>query len=276
MQVWIGTSGYSYPDWVGGFYPAGVRQERMLDFYCRHFPLVELNFTFYRLPSPAMLAGLAERTPDGFQFIVKMPRTISHEESFQDVPGFRLALDELQKRKRLLGVLCQLPQAAHNVPRQRERLKRLGSEFAGQRVAVEFRHRSWCHPDVAPWLGEQGLSLVSVDVPDLPGLYPKGLVQSTPLLYVRFHSGAAENWYKSDKDRYDYDYSDAELDEWIGAIGSSTAEKVMLLFNNCQRTQAAVNAQRMRELLTKTGTEMEIMAPFATPRAAVKQRMLFE
>ena len=81
MDLWIGTSGYSYPDWVGGFYPAGTRPDRMLAYYSRRFPLVELNFTFYRPPTPEMLAKLAAQTPDGFQFLVKLPQSISHERS---------------------------------------------------------------------------------------------------------------------------------------------------------------------------------------------------
>src|SRR5207248_5006809 len=68
MQVWIGTSGYSYREWVGGFYPVGTTPRRMLPFYCGHFPIVELNFTFYQTPTPDMLAHMAEQTPDGFQF----------------------------------------------------------------------------------------------------------------------------------------------------------------------------------------------------------------
>lgn len=78
MKVWIGTSGYSYPDWVGSFYPPGTRPNRMLAHYAQHFPLVELNFTFYRPPTPEMLAKLADRAPAGFQFLVKLPQSISH------------------------------------------------------------------------------------------------------------------------------------------------------------------------------------------------------
>src|SRR5437660_8370865 len=112
MQVWIGTSGYSYPDWVGGFYPAGTRPHRMLAHYAGHFPLVELNFTFYRPPTPEVLARLAEQVPDGFQFVVKVPRSISHEEKPNDLPLFRRAVEELRRRGRLLGLLLQLPQSS--------------------------------------------------------------------------------------------------------------------------------------------------------------------
>src|SRR5213078_2256529 len=89
MQVWIGTSGYSYTDWVGDFYPEGTRPERMLAVYARHFPIVELNFTFYRPPTRAMLLRLAEKAPAGFQFLVKLPQVISHDHRPMEIPGFR-------------------------------------------------------------------------------------------------------------------------------------------------------------------------------------------
>jgi uncharacterized protein YecE (DUF72 family) len=278
MQIWIGTSGYSYPDWVGPFYPPGTRSGRLLAHYCQHFPLVELNFTFYRLPTAAQLSRLAAKTPDGFQFVVKLPRTLSHEENAGDLVAFRQAVDELRSRSRLLGLLCQLPQACHNLPERRAWLETLAAAFAGYGLAIEFRHYSWCHRDVAAWLGEHNLDLVAVDVPDLPGLYPRGLVQSSPRLYIRFHSRHAENWYRSDKDRYDYDYDDRALNEWIDALSRNpnASERVLLLFNNCQRSQAAANAQRMRQLLSTIGAGMEVVEPFAAAPAGTQQRLLFE
>jgi uncharacterized protein YecE (DUF72 family) len=278
MQIWIGTSGYSYPDWVGPFYPPGTRPGQLLAHYCRHFPLVELNFTFYRLPTAAMLTRLVEQTPEGFQFLVKLPRTLSHEENTKDIVGFRQAVNELRDRGRLLGLLCQLPQASHNLPKRRAWLEVLAGEFAGYRLAVEFRHSSWFHPEVTAWLGERNLDLVAVDVPDLPGLYPRGLVQSSPRLYVRFHSREGKNWYRSDKDRYDYDYADPALYEWIEALqqNKQRSDRVLLLFNNCQRSQAAANAQRMRQLLSRMDTGMQVIEPFAASQPGSQQRLLFD
>ena len=276
MQVWIGTSGYSYPDWVGGFYPNGTRPAKMLSFYTQHFPVVELNFTFYRLPTPAMLARFAELTPDGFQFLVKLPRTLSHDKNPRDIVPFRLAVNELSTRSRLLGLLVQFPQAMHDLPSHRSWIERLADEFCSYRLAVEFRHRSWHHAELGPWLRERKLDLVAVDVPDLPGLYPRGMVKSGDRVYVRFHSRSAENWYRSDKDRYDFNYDDKSLTEWIDALKvfGKDVEKVFLLFNNCQRSQAAANARRMQELLASTAPEIEIVQPVAA--SVPHQRMLFE
>jgi uncharacterized protein YecE (DUF72 family) len=277
MQIWIGTSGYSYSDWVGGFYPSGMRPGKLLAHYCRHFPLVELNFTFYRLPTAAMLARLVEGTPSGFQFIVKLPRTLSHEEDAKDITAFRTAVDEVRGRGRLLGLLCQLPQASHNLPKHRSWLENLAEEFAAYRLAVEFRHYSWFHPEVTAWLTERNLDLVAVDVPDLPGLYPRGLVQSGRVVYVRFHSRKAGNWYRGDSKRYDYHYEDGALVEWIDALkrNADRSERVLLLFNNCKRSQAATNAQRMRELVANMDIPVELVAAFATPTDS-QQRLLFD
>jgi uncharacterized protein YecE (DUF72 family) len=276
MKVWIGTSGYSYADWVGPFYPPGTRSRQMLRYYTEHFPVVELNFTFYCLPTAAALARLAEQTPAGFQFVAKLPRTLSHDEDPRDLGPFRQAVAELHGRGRLLGLLCQLPQATHHERRHLAWLDHLGRELADYRLAVEFRHRSWHRPDVADFLRQRGLDLVAVDVPDIPALYPRGLVQSGPRLYVRFHSRNAGNWYLSDKDRYDYSYTDQELREWTTAVAGAAggAREAFLFLNNCHGGQAVENARRLRELLAGLGPDLEVVSP-AAPPAEPRQRTLF-
>jgi uncharacterized protein YecE (DUF72 family) len=276
MHVWVGTSGFSYSDWVGPFYPSGTRPGRMLAYYCTQFPLVELNFTFYRLPTGLQLARLADQTPAGFQFLVKLPQTVSHERDGRDMPAFREALEELRTRQRLLGVLAQFPQSFHNREETRAWLGHLMEDLADYGPAVEFRHHTWFRPEITSWLGERNVDLVAVDVPELPGLFPRGLVQSTPRIYVRFHSRNAANWYQSDKERYDYHYSDQEMTDWLTALAGAAArsERALLLFNNCHRSQAVQNAQRLQELLAQLQGKLESVPPPAAP--AAEQRLLFD
>jgi uncharacterized protein YecE (DUF72 family) len=278
MDIWIGTSGYSYTDWIGGLYPVGTRPGAMLGHYCRHFPLVELNFTFYRMPTAAMLQRLAMQTPQGFQFCVKLPRTLSHEQQEKDIAPFREAVSILRDQKRVLSLLCQFPQVFHHGRSQSAWVETLSSAFRDASLAVEFRHRSWKRPGIEKWCEEQNLDLVAVDVPDLPGLYPRGWSRSSRNVYIRFHSRNAENWYQSDKDRYDYFYSDAELQEWIAAIQASErqTDRVLLLFNNCQRSQAAANAKRMRTLLAGQLSQMNVVEPFQEPASGDRQLKLFD
>jgi uncharacterized protein YecE (DUF72 family) len=278
MNVWVGTSGYSYPDWVGNFYPEGTRPERMLAYYCRCFPIVELNFTFYRTPTRPMLLRLADKTPADFQFLVKLPQTISHDESPLELAGFRHAAEGLAQRGQLAGLLCQLPQATHCTRRACDWIGTLAKELGHLRMAVEFRHRSWDRPGLPAWLAEKGLDLVSVDAPDLPGLFPAGWKGSGKTAYVRLHSRNAEKWYRSGEERYDYDYTDAELNEWVDELrrhdGPGGPERALLLFNNCQRSQAAVNARRMQALLGERAPQVRQVEPFAAPPAV--QRTLFD
>src|SRR5262249_31261147 len=105
MNVWIGTAGYSNEHWVGPFYPPRTPAPRMLPHYTRHFPLVELNFTFSRCPAPEMLTRLADQTPAGFQFAVKLPRSISHEQRPDELDAFRTAMNALQAQGRLAGLV---------------------------------------------------------------------------------------------------------------------------------------------------------------------------
>src|SRR5262245_53025363 len=278
MELWIGTSGYSYPDWVGDFYPSGLRPEKMLAHYSQSFPLVELNFTFYRPPTPAMLERLAVKAPPRFQFLVKLPRTISHEQSPRDLAGFRDAVEGLQRRRQLAGLLCQLPQSTHNTRQARPWPAGLARLLGDLRLAVEFRHFSWAVPQVPGWLGGLGLDLVAVDVPQLPGLFPRGWVQSGPRAYVRLHSRNAGNWYQGDKERYDYHYSDDVLREWVEAAEAhevlGDTQRALFLFNNCHRGQAVVNARRMRALVEQQAPRLHVVEPFA--REEPVQRTLFE
>jgi uncharacterized protein YecE (DUF72 family) len=275
MDVWIGTSGYSYADWVGDFYPPGTKSAQMLPQYSYHFPLVELNFTFYRPPTRDMLLRQADKVPPGFQFVVKLPQSISHEEDPAELAGFRKAVLGLQKRRQLLGLLCQLPQATHHSKRHLEWLRHLAAALGDLRLAVEFRHRSWAREDLPAWLAEHGLDLVAVDVPPLPGLYPSGWVQSGSRAYVRLHSRNAANWYRGEKGRYDYDYTDAALSEWIEAARSAVdTRETLFLFNNCHRSQAANNAQRMRTLFAEEMPQANVIGPFAAPPPA--QGLLFQ
>jgi uncharacterized protein YecE (DUF72 family) len=276
MRVWIGTSGYSYPDWVGEFYPAGTRPAAMLGCYARHFPLVELNYTFYRPPTASALAALAEKTPPGFRFVVKIPQTISHERRPDDLPSFRLAAGELARRGKLAGVLLQLPQSNHYGKHNLNWLASLAKPLEGLRPAVEFRHHSWARPEVPRWLAGHGMDLVAVDVPTLPGLYPRGWVQAADRAYVRLHSRNAGNWYAGEKSRYDYLYPDDELAGWVDetvAHAANTGE-ALFLFNNCHGGQAAYNARRLAALFARRAPELPVVAPSGGPSHV--QRTLFE
>jgi uncharacterized protein YecE (DUF72 family) len=275
MRIWLGTAGYAYREWIGPVYSPRTTAARMLAAYARLFPLVEINNTFYRCPTPEQFGPLLTLVPAGFRFSIKLPQTITHEGKRDDLRRFCAAIDVLAEHDQLAGVLAQFPESFQRELPQRRWLTTLIDELALYPLAIEFRHRSWAAPAVTKWLAERAVDLVSVDVPDLPQLFPPGLVRSSARLYLRLHSRVAANWYADDAQRYNYDYPDDVLIEWIMRLRAqnSRCTTARVLFNNCAGIQAVTNARRFQALAQQMAPELEFIAPFAP--APARQLSLF-
>jgi uncharacterized protein YecE (DUF72 family) len=258
-EVLVGTSGYSFPDWVGPFYPAGMKSGDFLGFYSRHFDVVEVNSTYYRIPQPRVLELMEKKTPDGFRFIVKLHQSMTHEGSLDPAAfrDFRAALQPLKDARKYDGLLAQFPWAFRFGPRSLDHLRALRERLPDEPLFVEFRHSSWTDPSLPQRLREQRLGFCAVDEPDLPGLMPPVTHVTAADAYVRLHGRNARNWWARagpdgrSADRYDYDYNRAELGEWVKKIAdlATQARRTYVFFNNCHAGQAARNAALMKELL---------------------------
>lgn len=258
-RVLIGTSGYSYDDWVGPVYPPGTDRRGFLALYAARFPIVELNFSYYQQPAARTLAHMVEATPAGFLFSVKAHRSMTHEIAGsweQDVARFRDGIRPLADAGRLAAVLLQFPYRFAYTPEARTRLAALCGLLEGLPLAVEFRKSDWLRDSVYDGLRKRGAALVSVDEPDLPGLLRPSTVVTGDIAYVRFHGRNAANWWNGDNaTRYEYRYSRAELEEWVDRIRDilERARLAMLFFNNHRRGMAAENATEMQGLLRERG-----------------------
>ena len=272
MKLRIGTAGYSYKSWVGGFYPPGTRQEEMLPYYARHFPVVEINSTFYRPPTVEQAGRMGRRVPDGFGFTLKVPRSASHEHELAELPAFKLAADAVAADGKLLGLMVQFPESFHDLPANRHWLVRIRGELWPHPLAVEFRHVSWDTPELPGWVERHGLDLVGVAVPPQPRLFPAGPRLSGRRFYARLHTLNAANWYAGGAARYDFDFPEEALQVWAEAVkqaAAAGAESGVIFFNNCVTTQAIENARRLMALVEATA-EVEVVRP---PRA---ERGLFD
>jgi uncharacterized protein YecE (DUF72 family) len=280
----VGTSGYSFADWVGTYYPAGTRTGGMFDFYVKHFRAVELNFTFYAMPFPRTLESLARRSPEGFEFWLKANQEITHKGNLSVCEEFIANLSPLSRAGKLAGVLLQFPQSFHRTASSRRFLAdaidhlRAGKivqqddtarrpslaagsgggdqgwsppKTEGIRLAVEFRHRSWEDPAALAGLRERNVALVVPDEPPLEGLYHVPPTATSDVAYLRFHSRDASKWHLGMADRYDYSYSQAELREVVAEWSNlpQPVDKVYAFFNNCHKGQAAMNAEAFRKIL---------------------------
>ena len=187
MKLYCGTSGFSYKEWKGSFYPEKLPAGEMLAFYGSRLPAVEINNTFYRLPNETLIDGWRERVPQAFRFAVKASRRITHVKRLADcdeeVSRFFKVVSRLERR---LGVvLIQLP------PHFRidvERLKRfLGHVPADIPAAFEFRHASWLDDAVLGALEAHGAAWVHVDD---SGAEPAAVARSAPWTYLRLRAPA--------------------------------------------------------------------------------------
>ncbi|NOT34128.1 MAG: DUF72 domain-containing protein [Candidatus Eisenbacteria bacterium] len=256
-QILVGTSGYSFPDWPGRFYPEGMKSGDFLEFYARHFPAVEVNSTYYRIPPPRTLERMAAKTPPEFRFVVKLHGSMTHEHSLgaDAVASFRAMLEPLKQTGKFDGLLAQFPYGFHRTPANRLHLAAVRDAFADEPLFVEFRHDSWLAPEVVPALRERRIGWCAVDEPALPHLLPPVTHLTSEDAYVRFHGRNAATWYGGGGERYDWDYQVSELTDWVKKIGelADQARRVYLFFNNCHAGQAARSAKLMQELLRQEG-----------------------
>src|SRR5688572_25362779 len=169
MRILVGTSGWSYKEWKGSFYPPKLPQDEMLGFYASRFPTVEVNNSFYRIPSEKVLAGWAEQVPPDFRFVLKASRRITHNTRLADEDGlleyFLRAVNPLGER--LGPTLFQLPPTfKKDLERLQTFLEKLPKRWA---AAIEFRHASWFDEEVYDTLRSRGIALVAVDEDEAEG-----------------------------------------------------------------------------------------------------------
>jgi uncharacterized protein YecE (DUF72 family) len=256
--VSVGTCGYSYTEWVdSGFYPPGTKSTAMLDLYGRIFSVVELNYTWYQMARAEALARMVEKAPAHLLFAAKLTRTMTHERDDnwrEQLALYRQGIAPLHKR--LVAVLIQLPPDFDRSLAHRSYLAALLDGLHDLPVAVEFRHHSWAADPVFAELERRRVSLVAVDAPALPGLFPALDVVTNPaLFYGRFHGRNREGWRSGNmQKKFNYDYTDEELRVWCGSHLPALvagAEQGVLLFNNHVRARAPRNGARMAAILAE-------------------------
>ena len=266
-EILIGTSGYSYDDWVGPVYPPGTPSAEFLALYAKRFDMTELNFTYYRQPTPGGLRAIASKTPPGFRFTVKAHRSLTHErgadwsngaERFLEAVSVLTSVEETDATgahihaDRLAGVLIQFPFSFHYEPENRRYLASLTDALHPLRLFVEFRNADWELESVRREMEKRHLGLVVPDLPRLDGLPRTPARLTSTWGYVRFHGRNAATWWKgTNVSRYDYLYREDELREWVDPViaMADRAEAIVVTFNNHFEGQAVRNAEEFAAML---------------------------
>lgn len=238
MKLYIGTSGWVYKHWFGRFYPPKVGD--LLKFYSSHFMTVELNASFYRLPTRNAIERWSRSVPDGFIFSVKGSRYITHIRRLKEVEdAIRNFIDLISGFGEKLGpILWQLPPS---LKRDEEILSHFFRILPkGFKYAVEFRNKSWFTPEILEILSEDGIALCISDMPGVPSPFQA----TASFAYVRMHGPSS---------RYSSKYSEEELKDLLERIRGleGSIYELYIYFNNDYMAYAVENAKeliRMAEL----------------------------
>lgn len=230
MQFYVGTSGFSYKEWKGSFYPAKIKADEMLAFYAQHFSTVEINNTFYRMPKTAVVESWAGQVPDSFQFVLKASKRITHIKRLKEAEE---PTEFLLKAASVLGdkqgpLLFQLP------PNLKKDLPRLETFLAHvkkrARVAMEFRNASWFDDEVYACLRSHAASLCLSEADDMPAV---PLVHTTDWGYLRLRSEG---------------YTDEQLADWIKKVRDQGWQKCYVFFKHEDAGTGPKLAKRFLEL----------------------------
>lgn len=233
-RVLVGTSGYNYPEWRGTFYPEKFSTDKMLAYYAERFPTVEINYTFYRMPTEKLLAGWAGGTPDGFTFTLKAPRRITHDAKLQRCE------DTLQSFVRIANTLgpklaALLFQLAPNFKKDVDVLRAfLDLLPAGTRAALEFRHASWLEPDVFEALRARNVALCIADSEKM----------STPV------EATADYGYFRLRDE---GYQQPDLERWAATVAALPVETAFVYFKHEEQGLGPDFARRFSAALANKG-----------------------
>jgi uncharacterized protein YecE (DUF72 family) len=230
MNLYVGTSGYSYKEWKGPFYPEDLPEAQMLRFYGERLRTVEINNTFYRMPKASVLEDWAATVPSEFKFVLKAPRQITHIKRLKDA-GDSLAYllkvaDSLGER--LGPLLFQLPPfLKKDTPRLREFLGLLPKRT---RAAFEFRHQTWFDSEIFDVLREHSAALC--------------IAEAENVLEIPFESTADWGYLRLRRP----DYGDPELKQWIHRLREKNWREVFVFFKHEDEGKAPLLARRFLEL----------------------------
>ncbi|MFX1359625.1 MAG: DUF72 domain-containing protein [Promethearchaeota archaeon] len=254
-KVLIGTSGWSYDEWIGPFYPQGLTKKDFLSYYSQIFYTNEINSTFYNIPSRHIVESWVKKTPKDFLFTAKIPQIITHEkrlnvdECLNDLDYFLKVMNPLIESSKLLAFLIQLPPSFtkdRDFANLKEFIANWPEDYKRENyyLAIEFRDRSWMQDEVFTYLKQKSLTYCAVIEPLLP---PRMDITNSEFAYIRFHGYGKDIW-------FDYFFNEEEIKNWAASIKDVIKQtpNIGIYFNNHFSGYAAKNSlMMMRELNLK-------------------------
>ena len=234
MKIHVGTSGYGYKEWKGKFYPEKISPKEMLRFYSERLGAVEINNTFYHMPTESVLHSWAEQVPDDFVFAFKAPQVVTHFKRLKNVDeeAEYLFRTLIVLKKKLGPILFQFPKSFHaDLPALKSFLTLIPDEIA---CTFEFRSPSWLTGEIPDLLRERECSLCIADTDENPA---DEIISTASWGYLRLRRS---------------DYTDADLSQWRERIHSQKWERAFVFFKHEDKAKGPEMAIRFKELLASS------------------------
>jgi uncharacterized protein YecE (DUF72 family) len=279
-NIYLGTAGWDYKDWEGIVYPARIKKsQHPVEYMARYFDMLEINTSFYGHIKPEwgkLWCRKARLANPDFMFAAKLNRAFTHSpiavvestsaETIQIGPNdeqwAKAGLDSIAEENMLGALLMQFPISFKNADRNRDYLDSLIEKFRQYPLTVEVRHNSWTNEGTLRYFTQKGVAFCNIDQPILGKAELPSTQVTSHVGYVRLHGRNYEQWFDSDSrnDRYNYLYTQPELEKWKGRIEAiaGKAQKTFVVANNHFEGKAAVNALQLKSLLS----ESNIKVPF--------------
>lgn len=273
----VGVAGFSYKEWEGIVYPASFKSIQRLAYIAQFFDLVEINTSFYGSIKPTVGREWCKAVADNssFVFTAKLYRAFTHSPvagveptssetirfSEKDVREAKEGFDSLAESGKLGAVLAQFPISFKETGENRDCVEQLVQRFREYPLVLEVRHASWNKLEILRWLTQLRVGLCNIDQPLLGRAIRPGTSVTTGIGYVRLHGRNYKQWFGETnvRDRYDYLYSEKEMEEWKERTQeiAAKAKTTFVVANNHNQGKAAVNALELVRLLK----DMEVKAP---------------
>jgi len=265
-MIKIGTSGFNYDDWRDFFYPNDLSKEQFLSYYSDRFDVLELDFSYYQMPTANQFDSILKQSDGKLEFSVKAHKSMTHERTAgrADIAQFQDAIAPLRDAGKLGAVLAQFPSSFAQTTENRAYIKHLVDNL-GSPLIVELRHMNWTTDPIINWLAKLGVGYCCVDEPQIKGLMPPVARAAAQPAYVRFHGRNATKWYRHNQphERFDYRYNPRELQGWAQKIKLLESEvgKVMVFFNNHFQAKAVEGAKMLKVILRSLNPDSATQKP---------------
>jgi uncharacterized protein YecE (DUF72 family) len=284
-QYYFGTAGWSYKDWEGVVYPSkkGANFHALI-FLAQYIDVVEINSTFYRPPAIRMSWSWIKRVEGypNFLFTVKLHQVFTHQRkgfSQKEVNEFKAGIEPLKAHGRLAAILIQFPWSFARNSLHVAYLTDLFKRFEDFPLALEIRHSSWDNAEFFDLLSRYNVSFCNIDQPVIgKSIKPTTVCTNPELSYVRLHGRNYKNWFndKAGRDeRYNYLYTNDELEEWIERIKElgKKSKKVVVITNNHYRGQALANALQIKNRVTdqKLDIPLDLLKQYPALKEIIKK-----